>query len=258
MTPAARSLRKVPEITVAFWITKILTTAMGESVSDYSIRVLGPALAISIGGTLFLAALIAQFVVRRYIAGVYWFAIVMVSIFGTMVADSLHVGLGVPYWAAGLGFATILALVFVFWRLSQKSLSIHSIITTPREFFYWAAVLSTFALGTSLGDLTAYTFHLGVLISGIMFIVIILLPLIAWWKFKLNPIFAFWFAYVTTRPLGASFADYGAILPEHGGLGLGTGTMSLILSSAVLVFVVYLGITQNQNARRARPEIAEA
>ena len=256
MSEARIIARKVPEITVAFWVTKILTTAMGESVSDYSIRVLKPDLAIPIGGTLFLVALIAQFVVRRYVAGVYWFAIVMVSIFGTMVADSLH-AVGLPYWVTGLGFATILALIFVFWRITQKSLSIHSIYTTPREFFYWGAVLATFALGTSLGDLTAYTFHLGVLISGCMFIVIILIPLVAWWKFKLNPIFAFWFAYVTTRPLGASFADYGAIQPPQG-LGLGTGTMSLILTSAVLVCVVYLAITQGRTARRAATGLAEA
>jgi uncharacterized membrane-anchored protein len=256
MSSARIMARKVPEITVAFWITKILTTAMGESVSDYSIRVLKPELAIPIGGTLFLAALVAQFLVRRYIAGVYWLAIVMVSIFGTMVADSLH-AIGLPYWVTGLGFATILALIFVGWRLTQHTLSIHSISTTRREFFYWGAVLATFALGTSLGDLTAYTFHLGVLISGIMFIVIILIPLVLWWKFKLNPIFAFWFAYVTTRPLGASFADYGAIQPPQG-LALGTGTMSLILSSAVLVCVVYLGATQGRNTRRAGLAIAEA
>jgi uncharacterized membrane-anchored protein len=157
---------------------------------------------------------------------------------------------------SSLGFAVILSLVFVGWRLSQKTLSIHSITTTSREFFYWGAVLATFALGTSLGDLTAYTFHLGVLLSGIMFAVIILLPLIAWWRFKLNPIFAFWFAYVTTRPLGASFADYGAILPAHGGLGFGTGTMSLSLGIAVLAFVVYLGIRQLPRLRERSQSVS--
>ena len=250
--------RKVPEITVIFWVTKILSTAMGESVSDYSIRVLDPFLAVAIGAVLFAAALIAQFATRRYIAGVYWFAIVMVSIFGTMVADSLHVGLGVPYWVSSISFAGILALIFVFWRSTQKTLSIHSITSTPRELFYWGAVLATFALGTSLGDLTAYTFHLGVFFSGLMFGVIILLPLLAWWKFRLNAIFAFWFAYVTTRPLGASFADWGAIATSRGGLGLGTGTMSLILTSAVLVCVVYLAISQAVGARSSRLQVAEA
>ena len=240
--------RKVPEITVVFWVTKILTTALGESASDYFVHVLGPIIAIAIGGSLFVVALVAQFAVRRYIAGVYWFAIVMVSIFGTMVADALHVGAGVPYWVSSVGFAAILTLIFVGWRVTQKTLSIHSIASTPREFFYWGAVLATFALGTSLGDLTAYTFHLGVLLAGIMFVVIILLPLIAWWKFRLNAIFAFWFAYVTTRPLGASFADYGAILPAHGGLGFGTGTMSLSLGIAVLACVIYLGIRQAMTA----------
>jgi len=251
MPSLRNTVSKVPEVTVVFWITKIMTTAMGESTSDYFVHTLGPVLAVSLGGVVFAAALITQFAVRRYIAGVYWFAVVMVSIFGTMVADSIHAALGVPYWVSTVGFAIILAAVFTGWRLTQKTLSIHSITSRPREFFYWGAVLSTFALGTAAGDFTASTLHLGDLLSGIMFGVIILLPLIAWWKLRLNAIFAFWFAYVTTRPLGASFADWFSGAHIHGGLGFGTGPVSLVLAVVILGLVTYLGISQFVSIRRA-------
>jgi uncharacterized membrane-anchored protein len=250
-TPAVRSLRKVPEITVAFWITKVLTTGMGESTSDYLVHLLGPILAISLGATALLLALIAQFMVRRYIAGVYWLAVVMVSVFGTMAADSLH-GVGVPYWGSTVFFAVVLAAIFVGWRLSQGTLSIHSIDTRPREFFYWGTVLSTFALGTAAGDLTASSLHLGYLGAGILFAIVIAVPALAWWKLRLNAVFAFWFAYVTTRPLGASFADWMAVLPKHGGLGFGTGPVSLGLSIVILCFVIYLGVSRTVALRRLR------
>jgi uncharacterized membrane-anchored protein len=243
-------LSKVPEITVAFWITKVLTTGMGESTSDFLVRVLGPFPAIALGGILFVVALVIQFAVPRYIAGVYWFAVVMVSVFGTMAADSLHVGAGIPYWVTTILFAVALAAVFTGWRVSQKTLSIHSITSRPREFFYWGAVLSTFALGTAAGDLTATTFKLGYLGAGIMFAIVIAIPAIAYWKFRLNAIFAFWFAYVTTRPLGASFADWMAVLRSFGGLGLGTGPVSLGLGLLVVCSVAYLGISRTLALRR--------
>jgi uncharacterized membrane-anchored protein len=246
--PAPDALSKVPEITVAFWITKVLTTGMGESTSDYLVLTLGPAIAIGIGALVFAAALIAQFRVTRYVAGVYWFAVVMVSVFGTMAADVLHVGLGIPYLVSTSFFAVVLAAIFVIWHRTQRTLSIHSITTRPRELFYWATVLTTFALGTAAGDLTATTFGLGFLGSGILFAAVIAVPAIAWWKFRLNSIVAFWFAYVTTRPLGASFADWMAVSHQRGGLNWGTGPVSLVLSVIILGFVLYLGLARRRAA----------
>ncbi|HMH58864.1 MAG TPA: hypothetical protein VK537_06765 [Galbitalea sp.] len=253
MRPALPSLSKVPEITAVFWITKVLTTGMGESTSDYLVLTLGPAIAIGIGAVVFALAIIVQFRVRRYIAGVYWFAVVMVSVFGTMAADVLHVGLGIPYLISTIFFSVVLAAIFATWYLTQRSLSIHSITTRPRELFYWATVLTTFALGTASGDLTATSFHLGYLGSGILFAVVIAVPAIAWWKFRLNAIPAFWFAYVTTRPLGASFADWMAVSHQRGGLNWGTGPVSLALSIVILGFVVYLGVSRRIAVRRIEP-----
>jgi uncharacterized membrane-anchored protein len=248
--PALPTLSKVPEITIAFWITKVLTTGMGESTSDYLVQSLGPPLAIGIGALVFAAALILQFRVTRYIAGVYWFAVVMVSVFGTMAADVLHVGLGVPYLISTSFFAVVLAAIFVVWHRTQRTLSIHSITTRSRELFYWATVLTTFALGTAAGDFTATILRLGFLGSGILFAVVIAIPALAWWRLRLNAVFAFWFAYVTTRPLGASFADWMAFPPSRGGLGWGTGPVSLVLSVVILASVIYLGVSRRLTVRR--------
>jgi uncharacterized membrane-anchored protein len=242
---------KVPEITAAFWITKVLTTGMGESTSDYLVLTLGPAIAIGLGAVFFVAALVLQFRAPRYIAWVYWFAVVMVSVFGTMAADVLHVGVGIPYAVSTIFFAVVLMAVFIAWHRTQGTLSIHSITTRPREWFYWAAVLTTFALGTAAGDLTAVTLHLGFLGSGILFAVVIALPAIAWWKFELNAIFAFWFAYVTTRPLGASFADWMAVSPSRGGLNWGTGPVSIGLSAVIVAFVIYLAVRSRRATLRS-------
>jgi uncharacterized membrane-anchored protein len=246
------ALSKVPEITVAFWITKVLTTAMGESTSDYLVQTLGPIIAISIGFVVFAIALVVQFRAPRYIAGVYWFAVVMVSVFGTMCADVLHVGFGIPYVVSTAFFAVVLATIFFAWYRTQRTLSIHSITTRQREVFYWATVLVTFALGTAAGDLTATTLHLGFLGSGILFAVVIAVPAIACWKLRLNAIVAFWFAYVTTRPLGASFADWMAVSHVRGGLDWGTGLVSLGLSVVILGFVIYLGVSRRAPVRRVR------
>ncbi|MDQ1546703.1 MAG: hypothetical protein QOH69_1607 [Actinomycetota bacterium] len=245
------TLSKVPEITVAFWITKVLTTGMGESTSDYLVITLGPAIAIAIGAVVFAAALTLQFRTRQYTAGIYWFAVVMVSVFGTMCADVLHVGLGIPYLFSTIFFAVVLAAIFIIWFLTERTLSIHSITTRRRELFYWATVLATFALGTAAGDFTATTLHLGFLGSGILFAVVIAVPALAWWKLRLNAIVAFWFAYVTTRPLGASFADWMAFPPDRGGLDWGTGPVSVGLSVVILGFVIYLGLSRRIANRRA-------
>lgn len=234
---------KVPQVTVVFWVIKILTTGMGETTSDFLAHTIDPAIAVGIVGLVFAASIGLQFLVRRYVPVVYWFAVVMVSVFGTMAADVLHVGFGVPYAVSTVSFAAGLAAIFGIWYRFERTLSIHSIHTWRREAFYWAAVLATFALGTAAGDLTANTFHLGYLVSGIVFAVVITIPAVAHWRFGMSPVLAFWFAYVTTRPLGASFADWLGVPPSRGGVDLGTGLVSLTLGLMIAALVGYLAIT---------------
>jgi uncharacterized membrane-anchored protein len=234
---------KVPEVTVFFWIIKLLTTAMGEATSDYLVHIFNPVTAVIFGGLGLGLALIIQFLARRYVAWIYWLAVAMVAVFGTMAADVLHVGLGIPYIVSSLFFAVVLAIVFVAWYLSERTLSFHSINTTRREVFYWATVLATFALGTALGDLTATTLGLGYLSSTIMFAVIIAIPALAYWLFGINEIVIFWITYVLTRPLGASFADWMSRSRELGGLGL-AGPTSLVLTILIVGFVAYLTFTR--------------
>ena len=234
---------KVPEVTAIFWIIKALTTGMGESTSDFLVHHLVPEIAVVLGGIAFVIALYLQFATDRYVPWTYWLAVAMVGVFGTMAADVLHVGLGVPYIASTVFYACVLAVVFRTWYLSEGTLSIHSIYTPRRELFYWAAVLATFALGTAAGDLTAVTVGLGYFGSGLMFAAIIAVPAIGYWRFGMNPIFAFWFAYVITRPLGASFADWLAVSHARGGLELGTGPVSLVLAALIAGFVAYLTVS---------------
>ena len=239
MHDAMRAMKKVPEITVYFWIIKLLTTAMGETTSDFLVRRLDPFIAVALGGIGLLVVLVLQLSIRRYVASIYWLAVVMVAIFGTMAADVLHIGLGIPYLVSTTFFAVALAVIFVVWYISEKTLSIHSIYTRRRELFYWATVMATFALGTALGDMTATTLGLGYLSSGILFTVLFAIPGLAYWLFGLNEIFAFWFAYIMTRPLGASFADWMGKT-----LNLGTGKVSVGLTILIVCFVGYLTITR--------------
>ena len=239
---ALRTLRKVPEITVYFWIIKLLSTAMGESTSDYLVYHINPYVAVALGSIGLVAALILQLVVRRYVAWIYWFAVVMVAVFGTMTADVLHVVLGVPYLISTEFFAVALAVIFVAWYVREKTLSIHSIDLLRRELFYWATVMATFALGTAAGDTTAATLGLGYLDSGVLFMALFAVPALGYWLFGLNEILAFWFAYVVTRPLGASFADWFG-KPYLGGLGLGDEKVSLVLTIMIVACVGYLTVT---------------
>ena len=234
---------KVPEITAFFWIVKALTTAMGESTSDFLVHTLVPEVAVVIGGIAFVIALYVQFGKDRYVPWAYWLAVAMVGVFGTMAADVLHVGLGVPYIVSTVFYAIVLAVVFRAWYVSEGTLSIHSITTPRRELFYWAAVLATFALGTAAGDLTAVTFGLGFFGSGLLFAAIIAIPALGYFRFGMNPILAFWFAYVVTRPLGASFADWLAVSSARGGLALGTGLVSFVLAAMIAMFVAFLTST---------------
>lgn len=238
-----KRLAKVPEITLIFWVIKILTTAMGEATSDFFVKAIAPQVAVAIAAIVLAVSLVIQFKADRYKPWTYWFTVVMVSIFGTMEADVLHIQFGIPYIITTLFFGIVLAAILILWYLSEKTLSIHSILTVRREVFYWATVLITFALGTALGDLTATTFNLGYFSSGIMFAVLFALPAIGHWKLNLNPILAFWTAYVLTRPLGASFADWFGVSEARGGLGFGSGKVSLVLTIIIVILVTYLSAT---------------
>jgi len=240
---AMRAIRKVPEVTIYFWIVKLLSTAMGESTSDYLVFHINPYIAVALGGIGLIVSLILQLSVRRYVAWIYWLAVVMVAIFGTMAADILHVVLGIDYRVSTAFFAVALAVIFVAWYASEKTLSIHSINTRRRELFYWATVIATFALGTAAGDMTAATFVLGYFSSGVLFAVLFAVPALAYWLFGLNGIVAFWFAYIMTRPLGASFADWFG-KPILGGIGLGDTKVALVLTILIIGFVGYLTVTR--------------
>lgn len=243
---------KVPEVTAFFWIVKALTTAMGESTSDFLVHSLIPQVAVVLGGIAFAVALYLQFAKDRYVPWAYWLAVAMVGVFGTMCADVLHVGFGVPYIASTVFFAIALYAVFRAWYSSEGTLSIHSITTPRRELFYWAAVLATFALGTAAGDLTAVTFGFGYFASAVLFAAVIAIPALGYFRFSMNSILAFWFAYVITRPLGASIADWLGKPTGDGGLGFGTGPVSLVFALAIAGFVAYLSATGRDTPEEAR------
>jgi uncharacterized membrane-anchored protein len=242
--PAGYAASKVPLITVYFWIIKLLSTAMGEATSDYMVKTINPVTAVLFGFAGFVVAMVLQFRAKRYNAWIYWLAVVMVAVFGTQAADVLHIKFHVPYAASTIFYAIVLAVIFVLWYRTEGTLSIHSIRTPRREAFYWATVLATFAMGTATGDLTARTLHLGYLASGILFSIAFLAVALLHWKFGLNPILAFWIAYVLTRPVGASYADYVAFPKSVGGLGVGHGPVATVLTIIIIGFVAYLAVTR--------------
>jgi uncharacterized membrane-anchored protein len=217
---------------------------MGEAISDFFVLNFNPYIAVFFGGVALAIALVLQFSVHRYVAWIYWLAVSMVAVFGTMAADSLHIQLKVPYIASTIFFAISLAIVFFVWHKVERTLSIHSIVTPRREFFYWATVLATFALGTAAGDLTATTVGLGYFSSAILFAVLICIPAIAY-KFRfMGEVSAFWMAYILTRPLGASIADWLSKSPRIGGRGYGDGHVGIILAIIIVCFVTYLTISR--------------
>ena len=245
---------KVPEITLSFWIIKILTTAMGEAASDYLVFHWNPVLAVLLSAGAFCLAVVLQLRQTRYVAWIYWLLVALVAVVGTMAADILHVVIGVPYLFATLGFAVVLGAVFLLWQRSEGTLSIHHITTRRREIFYWLTVCATFALGTAAGDMTAATLGLGFFISGLLFLGLFLAPAIGYRAFGLNGVFAFWFSYIMTRPLGASFADWAGKPAQMGGEALGSGTVAIALILLILGFVAFLGATR----RDVEPEGEEA
>lgn len=246
VAPAAhlslRAMRKVPQITASFWIVKLLTTAMGESLSDYAlINFAVPGLVFGAVGLI--AALALQLSVRRYVPWVYWSTVGMVAIVGTMVADVPRFLLGISYLAAAVSCAVALAGIFAVWYARERTLSIHSIDSRSRELFYWATVMATFALGTAAGDLTADAFGWGYFPSAVLFAALMAVPVLGRRLLGLNGIVTFWFAYILTRPIGASFADWLGRDVDKGGVGLGAGPVGLCFALVAIGFVGYLTVT---------------
>ena len=246
MDIAKTMLSKVPEVTIYFWIIKILCTTVGETAADF----LNINLQLGLTGTtiimsgLLAVVLFVQFRLRRYVPGIYWLAVVLLSIVGTQITDNLVDNFGVPLETTTIIFSVALAVTFAVWYVSERTLSIHTIYTRRREAFYWLAVLFTFALGTAAGDLVAEGLDLGYLTSAVIFGALIGLVAFAHFGLKVNAVLAFWIAYILTRPLGASIGDYLSQERDQGGLALGTVTTSAIFLVAILALVVYLSVTQ--------------
>ncbi len=239
-------LSKVPEVTIYFWIIKILATTIGETAADYLSDNLGFGLT---GTTWVMAALLVavlyfQFRAPRYIPPIYWLVVVVLSIVGTLVTDNLTDKYHLALETSTAIFAVALAVTFMAWYRVERTLSIHSIDTPRREAFYWLAILFTFALGTAAGDLIAERYDVGYWKAALLFGASIGLITIAWRYLGLNSILAFWMAYILTRPLGASIGDYLSQPKADGGLGLGTTTTSLVFLTAIAVVVVYLTRTK--------------
>jgi uncharacterized membrane-anchored protein len=246
-------LNKVPEVTLYFWIIKILCTTVGETAADNLNQQLNLGLTKTsyVMGALLIVVLFFQFRARRYIPGIYWLAVVLISIVGTLITDNLVDNYGVPLQTTTIIFAIALALTFAAWYASERTLSIHTIYTTRREAFYWLTVLFTFALGTAAGDLAAEKLSLGYWKSALIFGAAIAVVAAAHYLLRLNAILAFWLAYILTRPLGASIGDYLSQQPGDGGVGLGTTGTSVLFLGTILSLVIYLTITRRDATERA-------
>jgi uncharacterized membrane-anchored protein len=240
-------LNKVPEVTLYFWVIKIMCTTVGETAADYLNVNLGFGLTKTtyFTGALLIVLLAVQFRLRRYVPGVYWSVVVVISVFGTLITDNLTDRYNVPLTTSTIVFAIVLALVFAAWYASEHTLSIHTIYTTRREAFYWLAILFTFALGTAAGDLSAEKFNLGYGVSILVFGGMIAAVAFAHYALRLNAVLSFWLAYILTRPLGASIGDWmSQHSKKYGGLGLGTTGTSYIFLGCILVLVIFLSVTR--------------
>lgn len=246
-------VNKVPEITIYFWVIKIMATTVGETGADFLSTTLNLGVVVTsyIMAALFLVALFVQLSSKKYIPAVYWIVVVLISIVGTLISDNLVDHLGVGLKASSLIFACALALVFAFWWLCEKTLSVHTIYTRRRELFYWAAILFTFALGTSAGDLAAESSGLGYALSALVFAALIGLTATAYFVFKINGVLAFWIAYILTRPLGASSGDLLSQAAKDGGMGLGTIATSALFLVTIVGLVAYLSITKRDVIQQA-------
>jgi len=250
-------LNKVPEVTLYFWIIKVLCTTVGETAADYLNDNLGFGLTNTtyVVGALLIGVLVFQFRSKRYVPGIYWTAVVLISVVGTLISDNLVDNLGVPLQTTTIAFSIALAVTFMTWYAFERTLSIHSITTTRREAFYWLAVLFTFALGTSAGDQIAEQYGLGYFVSVLIFAAAIAVVALAHFRFRLGAIPAFWAAYILTRPLGASIGDWMSQPTGNGGLGLGTTGTSFIFLALILGLVVYLTVTK---VDQTPPDLVEA
>jgi uncharacterized membrane-anchored protein len=244
-TIGRQMLNKVPAVTMFFWIIKVLCTTVGETASDF----LNVNLGFGLTGTSVVAGLILaivlffQFKAKKYIPGLYWLTVVLISIFGTLVTDIMTDSLGIPLEYSTIGFALALAVTFGIWYASEKTLSMHSIVTSKREAFYWLAIFFTFALGTASGDLMAESLGLGYLVTGLIVVTVVVTVAIAW-KLGLDAVLGFWIIYIMTRPLGASLGDYLTQPAKYGGLGLGATVTTAIFLGAILLTVIFLSITK--------------
>ena len=243
-------LNKVPEITVFFWFIKVLCTTVGETAAD----LLNSRLNLGLTGTtivmtgLLIGVLVLQFRATAYVPSIYWLAVVLISVVGTLITDNLTDHFGVSLVTTTIVFSIALAATFAVWFASERTLSVHKIITARREGFYWLAILFTFALGTAAGDLVAERLSIGYWRSAVLFGALIGIIAIAHLRFRLNAVLAFWLAYILTRPLGASLGDYLSQPHDEGGLGFGTVGTSLIFLAAILALVVFLTMTHRDLA----------
>lgn len=265
---SVRMWNKVPKVTVEFWLIKLLAVTAGETVADYMNLDLGLGLSTTswILSGLLIAALVVQFLQNKYVPWIYWVAVVLISVVGTLVTDNIVDKFGVSLATTTIIFSLALAVTFAVWYASERTLSIHSIVTTRREAFYWLAILFTFALGTSAGDWAAEGLGLGYLQAGLMFGAIIGLIAITYYWRRMDAILAFWLAYILTRPLGASFGDFFSQPREYSGLGFGTTVTSFIFLGLIAAIVVYMTITHRgeepatedeQPSRRLEPVLGE-
>jgi uncharacterized membrane-anchored protein len=239
-------LNKVPEVTLYFWLIKVLSTTVGETFADFLSTTLnlGEVVTAIIMGIALLISLFFQIRLKKYIPGVYWLSVVLISIEGTLITDNLSDNLGVPLEVTTTIFGIALIATFAIWFASEKTLSIHSIFTRKRELFYWLAILFTFALGTAAGDLTSEKLNLGYVNAVLIFAGLIALVVVAHFGFKLNAVLSFWLAYIFTRPLGASIGDLLSQSRKDGAMGLGTVTTSFIFLAAILILVIYLSMSK--------------
>ena len=237
---------KVPLITLWFWIIKIMATTVGETAADFLNFNLGLGLTKTSGimAALLVLSLIIQIAARDYVPWKYWIAVVFLSVFGTLVTDNLSDNYGVSLITTTTVFSLGLVAIFIAWYVSEKTLSIHSIFTRRRELFYWAAILLTFALGTAAGDLVAEKLQFGYALSALMFGGAIALVTFAYYKLGLNAVWAFWIAYVLTRPFGASCGDLLSQDTKDGGLGLGTVGTSALFLLVILGLVSWLTLSR--------------
>jgi uncharacterized membrane-anchored protein len=255
---ARQMLNKVPEVTVYFWVIKILCTTVGESFADYVNETLGFGLTKTtlVFSAALIVALVVQFRLNRYVPSAYWLAVVLISVVGTLLTDNLTDARGVPLAVSSIVFAVLLACVFGIWYARERTLSIHTIVTTPREAFYWLTVLVTFALGTAIGDwtleLTGWSPGAAVLLP-LGFILAVLVA----WRLGMGPVLSFWLGYILTRPLGANIGDFLAAPRSEGGLGLGTLGTSVLFLGTIVVIVIYLTMTdkdRTETVRQGTPE----